>query len=102
MDNHWVKLKEGKKERQISGPCKRIEKTIEHESDGDTSCNRCTRYSHQRIDTGTGGLENERSSGDHSNYNIIEIGQNTKKRPGHLKRLAVTQTSVENHQLTLT
>ena len=39
--------------------------------------------------------------GDHSNYGIIEIGQNTKKSPGDLTRLAVAQTPVGNYQLTL-
>ena len=38
---------------------------------------------------------------DHPNYSIINIGQNTKKSPGDLKRLAVTQTPVKEHQLTL-
>ena len=38
---------------------------------------------------------------DHSNYCIIENGQNTEKSPGDLRRLAVTQTPVENHRLTL-
>ena len=32
---------------------------------------------------------------------IIENGQNTDKSPGDLRRLAVTQTPVKNHQLTL-
>ncbi len=32
---------------------------------------------------------------------IIENGQNTEKSPGDLKRLAVTQTPVKDHQLTL-
>ena len=49
-------------------------KKMEHESDGDTSCNWCTWYSHQRIGTGTGGLGNRRTSGDHSNSSIIKIG----------------------------
>ena len=31
----------------------------------------------------------------------IENGQNTKKSPGHLKRLAVTQTLVKDYQQTL-
>ena len=30
------------------------EKTMEHESEGDTNCNRRTRYSHLKIGTGTG------------------------------------------------
>ena len=44
---------------------------------------------------------NKRTSGDHPNYNIINISQNTEKSPGDLKRLAVTQTPVRNHRLTL-
>ena len=40
-------------------------------------------------------------SGDHPNNSIIKNGQNTEKIPGDLKRLAVTQTPVKIHQLTL-
>ena len=32
---------------------------------------------------------------------MIENGQNTKKSPGDLRRLAVIQTPVKNHRLTL-
>ena len=39
-----------------------------------------------------------RASGDHTNYYIIENGQNTEKSPGGLRRLAVTQTPVKDHQ----
>ena len=74
---------------------------MEHESDGDTGCNWCTRYSHQRSSTGTGGLGNKRTGGDYPNDSIIKIGQNTEKSPGDLRRLAGTQTPVRNHQLTL-
>ena len=42
-----------------------------------------------------------RMSRDHQNYIIIEIGQNTEKSPGNLRRLAVTQTPVRNHWLML-
>ena len=44
------------------------------------------------------GLGNKRTSGDHLNYYIIEIGRNTQKSPGELRRLAVTQTPVKDHQ----
>ena len=70
---------------------------MEHESDSDTNFNWCAWYSHQRIGTGTGGLENMRTSGDHPNYSIVEIGLNSKESPGDLKRFVVT----ENHELTL-
>ena len=36
------------------------------------------------------------------NYSIVDNGQNTEKSPGDLRRLAVTQTPVKDHQLTLT
>ena len=36
----------------------------------------------------------------HPNY-IIENGQNTEKSPGDLRRLAVTQSPLKDHQLTL-
>ena len=79
-------------------------------------------YSHQRIDTWSGGLVNKRtsgeppnyriikrsgglgswrSSGDHPNNCIIEDVQNTEKSTGDLRGPAVIQTPVKNHQLTL-
>ena len=53
------------------------------------------------IAKGTRGLGSWRTSGDHSNDSIVENGQNTKKIPGDLRRLAVTQTPVKNHRQTL-
>ena len=38
--------------------------------------------------------------GDHPNNCIIENGQNTEKSPGDMRRLAVTQSPVKDHQLT--
>ena len=60
---------------------------MERESDSNTNYNGCVRYIHQRNDTGTGGLENKKTIGDHPNYSNIEIGQNTKLSPGDLRRL---------------
>ena len=74
---------------------------MEDESDGDTNRKICARHKRQSIGTRTGGLVNKRTSGYHSNYNIVEIGQDTKKSPGDLKWLTVVPTPVENHQLTL-
>ena len=44
---------------------------------------------------------NKRTSRDHPKYCIIEIGQNTEKNSGDLRRLASTQTPVIDHQLKL-
>ena len=76
-------------------------KQTEHEGNGDTNCNWHTWNNLQRIGNGSGSLGNKRTSGDHPNYSIIKIGQNSQKRPGDLRRLAVKQTPVENCQLTL-
>ena len=46
-------------------------------------------------------LENLETSGDNPNCSIVEIGQNTEKSPGDLRKLAVTQTPIRNHRLTL-
>ena len=50
------------------------------------------------------GLEDLEVSGrgrDYPNDSIAEDGQNTETSPGDLRRLAVTQTPVKNHQLIL-
>ena len=59
---------------------------MKDESDVYTNYNRCPWYSHQSIIKGIGGLGNKRTSGD-------------LKRD--LRRIAVTQTPVKDHQLTL-
>ena len=49
----------------------------------------------------TGGLDSWRSSRDHPNYSIVENGQNIEMSLGDLRRLAVSQTPVKDHQLML-
>ena len=78
-----------------------IEKTVKHEGDVYTNCNRCSWYCNHRINRGTGGLGNERTNANHPNYCVIEICLNTEKSPGDFTRLAVTQTPVKDHQLML-
>ena len=94
-----VKLKESEKWDMYQDLAKEIKNTMEHVSDSDINCNWSTRYSQQWIVTGTGGLGNKMTSGDHPIYSIVEISQNSKKSPGDLRGLAVTQTPVESHQL---
>ena len=95
--DHRVKLKESEKRDNYLDLARELKKTMEHESDGDTNCNSCARYSYQRIGAGNGVLRNKRTSADHPNYCIIKIDQNTEKSPGALRRLAVTQTALKNH-----
>ena len=43
----------------------------------------------------------EITNGDHPNNRIVKISLNTAKSPGDFRRLSVTQTPVNDHQLTL-
>ena len=43
-------------------------------------------------------LEDLERRGDHPDNTIIKIGQNTEKSSAGLRRLAVTQTPVKDHQ----
>ena len=47
------------------------------------------------------GIGNRRKNQNHPNCSIVEIGYNTEKSPGNLRRFAVTQTPVKDPQLTL-
>ena len=96
-----VKLKETEKKDKYLDIARELKKTVEHESDSDPNCNWCSLYSHQRTGTRTGGYGNKKTSGDHLNYSIIEIDQNTEKSPGDLRRLAVTYNPARKHRLTL-
>ena len=40
-----------------------------------------------------------RKNRNNSDYSIFEIGQNIESSPGEVRRLAVTQTLVKDHQL---
>ena len=55
----------------------------------------------KKLGKGTVRIENQRKKRDLLYYSIIKIGQNTVKSPRDLRRLAVSQTPVKDHQLTL-
>ena len=69
-----------------------------HEGDSYTSCDWCLWHGNKRIIKGPGRFRSWRPIGDHQNNSIIENGQNSEKSPGDLRRLAVTQTQVKDHQ----
>ena len=82
LADHRVNLKESKKREKYLELARELKMTMEHEDDGDTKCNWRARYSHQRIGRGTEGLGNKGTIGDHPNYSMVEIGQNTERSPG--------------------
>ena len=64
LADHQVKLKESEKRDKYQDLARKLKKkkkkkkNLEHESDGDTSCDLHTRYSYERVRTGNGGLGN--------------------------------------------
>ena len=99
LADYRVKLKECEKRDKYLDLARELKKTLEYESDDYPICNWCYKYSHQRISTRTGGLGNNRLRGDHPNYCIIVISQNTEKSSEDLRRLVVTP--VRHHQIML-
>ena len=68
-------------------------KSMKHEDDGDTNCSWCAWNNPYSIGKRIGRLGYQRTSGDHPDYSIIKIGQNTEKNPGELWRLFISWTS---------
>ena len=93
--DNWIKLKESEKNDKYLDLARELKKTAEYESDDNTNCDFIFWYNHQKINKGTGGLRNERTSGDHPNYYIVDNGQIIEKSHRDLMRLAVTQTPVK-------
>ena len=74
---------------------------MEHEGDNYANWDWCFWHGNYRIIKGPGGFGSWLPSEDHPNNSIIENGLYTEKSPGDLRRLAVTQSPVTAHQLTL-
>ena len=58
-------------------------------------------HARHRCDQGPGGFGSRRTGRDYPNNSIAKNGHNPETSPGDLRRLAVTQAPVKNHQLTL-
>ena len=70
---------------------------MEHKVVGDTNCSWCTRNDPQMLKA-SGGIGNRRTSGNHPDYSIVKIGQNSEKGPGNLRRLVVILTPMKDPQ----
>ena len=71
--DHSGKLKESEKRNKDIDFARDLKKNMGHKSDGDTDCNWCSWYSHQRIGTRTGGFGKKRYYKRY--YGMIEIGR---------------------------
>ena len=93
-----VKIKESVKWEKYHDHARKLKTTMKHESNGDTNCSWCTLNNLQKIDKR---LEDPEIKG------LVESVQHyydrliTEKSLNDLRRLAVSQTLVRNHQLKL-
>ena len=99
--NHRVKLKESEKKDKYLDLAKELKKKQNMKMTVIPILISALSTVPKGLVKGLENLEKNWISGDHPNYNIIKIGQNTEKSPGDLRRLAVTQTLVKAYQLTL-
>ena len=83
-----MRIKENEKKGQFFDLANELKYAMEHE--GDTNCNWCTWNDPQKVNKRARGDGNRRTSGDHSNYSIVEVDQ---KSLGYLRRPAVTCSS---------
>ena len=80
-------MKESDKKDKYLDLGRELDKTGEHESDGNINCNWRAQYIQQKIGTETRRLGNKTTSRFHLNHGIVNIGQNTEKSPGDLLSL---------------
>ena len=99
--HHRINLKECEKKDKYRDLARELKKAVEHKSNDYAKCDWCFWHNYQRIIKRPGGHRSWRTGRDYSNDSIAKNGQNTETSPGDLRRLAVTQTPVKNHQLTL-
>ena len=97
LADHRVKLKESKKDKYL-GLARELKKLWNMEVTVIPILIGPLGTVTKRLVKRTLGLGNKRTSGEHPNYSIVEISQNTEKCPGDL-RLVVTP--VKDHQLIL-
>ena len=78
-----------------------LKKNEEYEGDGYINCKWGVKNGPQRLGKKNEGIEDLRKNVVHPDQSIVKIGLNTERSPRNLRRLAVTQTPVKDHQLTL-
>ena len=96
-----VGIKESEKINKYLSLTRELKKICQTWRWRDTNYSWCTWDNLQRFCKGAKCLGNTSLSRDHQDYIIIKIVQNIKKSPGDLRKIAVSQTPVINHQLTL-
>ena len=87
LADHRVKIRESEKRDKYLDLAREQKKAAKHEHDDDTDCNWSAQNNPQRLGKETRRLRNQMMSGDHPDYSIIKIGQNTEKSPGDLLSL---------------
>ena len=66
-----------------------------YEVQSDTNCNWRSWMGTPRFGKGASGVRHRSMIRDHTNYSIVDIGQNTEKSSGDVRRLDITQTPMK-------
>ena len=90
---HWVKLKESEKKDKYLDLAREFKKLWNMKVTVILTVIGALGTVSKRLVNGLAQLEIR----DHPNYCSVEVGQNTEKSPGDLRRYAVIQTPVRNH-----
>ena len=105
LDDQRLKIKGSEKVNKYLDLAWGLKKTVKHEGDGDDSCNQWTWNNLQNLGKNVLNLKSEVESRPYRSwlffFFFFLIDQNTEKRPGELRIIAVTQTSAKDHPLTL-
>ena len=97
-----VKIKESKNGNKYLDLARELRKLRNMRvTDGDATCNWNTWNNPPMFLKEVTRVGNQRTNRDHIDNSILEICQNPEKSTGNLRRLAVTQTPVKDHQQTL-
>ena len=92
--------KRKQKERQILGPCQRTKiKLWNMKVTVIPIISGALGTAHKGMETRR--IGNKRTNREHPSYSIAKIVHNTEKSPGDMRRIPLTQTLVEDHQLKL-
>ena len=84
---HRVKIKERGKRKRYLDHARELTKRWKIRVTVITMVVKCALNGPHRLGKGTGRFRNQMASGDHPNYIILGIGQNTEKSPGELRDL---------------
>ena len=101
LRDYRVQTKESENVDKYLELARELKKNVDRAGDDDTYCSWYTWNGPHKSEKESGTDGDQRKNLENPDYGITEIGQNTEKSPGDLKRYAVTHSLLKADQLTL-